>query len=61
MFSFGRRKVQKTRYTHWITLPPEWLINVGVGKGDELILEMSSDKSLKLSRPASKDPIQYRS
>lgn len=42
-FSFAKRKIQNNRYTHWITLPPEWLSNMGIGKGDELSVEMTDE------------------
>jgi glutaredoxin-related protein len=50
MFQFGKRKVQQNahKYTHWITLPPEWLKNVKCGKGSELSIEMDEDRSLRI-------------
>lgn len=42
-FKFSNRKVQQNCYTHWITLPPEWLSNMGIGKGDELSVEMTDE------------------
>ncbi len=53
-FKFPGRKIQKTRYTHWITLPPEWLENMGIGKGDKVSVEMMEDQSLRIA------PVTYK-
>ncbi len=49
IFSFGERKIQKSKYTHWITLPPEWLTNMGLGRGDSVCVEMQEDQSLRIA------------
>jgi hypothetical protein len=56
-FKFQNRKVQKSMYTHWITLPPEWLVNQGIGRGDEVCVEMMEDHTLRIApaHPAKND------
>lgn len=48
-FNFGRKKIQKTKYTHWVTLPPEWVTNMGIRKGDEVTIELCDDLSLRIA------------
>ncbi len=49
-FKFKGRKIQKNLYTYWTTLPPEWITNMNLRKGDEISVEMIEDGSL-LIRP----------
>lgn len=48
-FKFKNRIIQNSMYSHWITLPPEWLTNQGIGKGDEVCIEMMEDQTLRIS------------
>ncbi len=39
-FKFGKRKIRKTGNSYCICIPVEWLTNKGIGKGDEVSVEM---------------------
>ncbi len=49
-YVFKGRKVQQNQYTYWTSLPPEWIMNMKLRKGDEISVEMIEDGSL-LIRP----------
>lgn len=49
MFSFGKRKVQKVRYTYLLPLPVYWVANMKIDKGDVLNIEMQDDHSLRIT------------
>lgn len=55
-FKFKGRKIQKNLYTYWTTLPPEWITNMNLRKGDEISVEMVEDGSL-LIRPLKMVPV----
>jgi antitoxin component of MazEF toxin-antitoxin module len=48
-FCFGLRKLQKIQYSHLIALPPFWIKDMGIEKGDSLKIEMMEDKTLRIS------------
>lgn len=48
-FNFGLRKLQKIQYSHLVALPPFWIKDMGIEKGDQLKIEMLEDKTLKIS------------
>lgn len=45
-FSFGMRKIQKSNYSYWITLPLAWLENHKLEKNSEIIIEMNNERHL---------------
>lgn len=45
-FNFGLRKLQKIQYTYLLALPPEWVKDLKIEKGDSLKIEMQNDKTL---------------
>ncbi len=49
-FKFKSRRIQRNVYTYWMSLPPEWLMNMNLRKGSEVSVEMIEDGSL-LIRP----------
>lgn len=48
-FEFGNRTVQKVGYSYLIPLPPDWVKNMDICKGDLLKIEMLEDKTLKIT------------
>lgn len=48
MFNFGKRKIQKSNYSYWVTLPLNWLQNNRLERGDEIELDMSETGELIL-------------
>jgi antitoxin MazE len=58
-FDFGKRRVIKVRYTHLLAIPPEWIRNMNISKGDELKIEMAEDSSLRIT-PISTGPARSR-
>ena len=48
-FNFGKRKIQKVRYSFLIPLPIDWVNSMKLGKGNLLEIEMQEDYSLKIT------------
>lgn len=48
-FVFGLRKLQKIQYSYLIALPPGWVKDMEIEKGDSLKIEMLEDKTLRIS------------
>ncbi len=48
-FNFGKRKLQKVRYSFLIPLPVDWVNSMEIGKGNLLGIEMQEDSSLKIT------------
>ena len=55
MFTFGRRKLQQSNYSYWISLPLNWLKNNELERGDEIIVDMNELGELIL-RPLPSTP-----
>lgn len=49
IFEFDHRKVQKVGYSYLIPLPTDWVKNMKIGKGDLLKIEMSEDRTLRIT------------
>jgi len=45
----GDRKVQQTRYSFTVPLPPNWIRTMGIKKGDVVSIEMLEDHSLRIA------------
>ncbi|MBU3967472.1 MAG: AbrB/MazE/SpoVT family DNA-binding domain-containing protein [Euryarchaeota archaeon] len=54
-FKFKSRRIQRNVYTYWMSLPPEWLMNMNLRKGSEVTVEMIEDGSL-LIKPSMETP-----
>ena len=48
----GRRKIQKTKYTYTLALPPFWIRDKGLEKGDQVEIEINRAGNLVLKPPA---------
>lgn len=49
ILNFGRRKLQKVRYSFLIPLPVQWVKSMKVDKGNSLKIEMQDDHSLRIT------------
>jgi len=45
----GDRKVQQTRYSFTVPLPPNWIRTMGIKKGDVVSIEMLEDQSIRIA------------
>ena len=59
-FDFGNRKIVKVRYTHLLAIPPEWIKNMKLSKGDTLKIEMIADNSLRITVPYARQDTENR-
>lgn len=48
-FDFGSRRVMRMGYSRYVTLPKDWLRNIGMENFGELAVSMNSDGNLVLS------------
>lgn len=46
--NLGKRKIQQSRYTYIVPLPPTWVRAMGIKKGDSVVFELTEDNSLKI-------------
>jgi len=48
MFEFEERKVRKIGYSHYLTLPPEWIKNREIEEGDTMKVIALDSGELKI-------------
>lgn len=49
-FVLDKRKIQKTDYTLWVSLPSVWVKSLKLNKGDYLRMEIGDDGTLELKK-----------
>jgi antitoxin component of MazEF toxin-antitoxin module len=47
-FDLGQRRIQKVGYSYMLPLPPTWVKDMKIEKGDTLSIKMTEDKSLRI-------------
>jgi antitoxin MazE len=47
--NFQKRKIQKIRFSFYITLPVDWVKNMKIGKANFLNIEILDDQSLRIT------------
>lgn len=49
ILKFGKRRLLKGNSSYVLPIPPEWIISMGLGKGDALNIDLMEDNCLRIS------------